>query len=308
MVGLQVGSAWVPLSTPAFSYGCHQPSGSMALTMATFSRLGTLAACVIATACGGSANVDEIEGSGAAGGAAGSNAGGTAGNTAGDSGGSAGGDDGGAGGTTSAAGTDTGGSGGDATDGGAGGGETDSALFVEDFEDGDTNGWYRGCASMDALPEAAATATVFGAQLRETRAQGCENGWAAQDFSSLTPSRIEWWMRVNSQGEIFGSLQIEDAVAVFAMDGMVVVDDGPNPEDSKIFDVDGLEWHRYELLDIDWNSRTYSFAVDGELLATALRFYAKTQAVEEVYIAAGARDPLLSDPVSVDVDELIFYQ
>ena len=292
----------------------------MALTMASFSRLGTLAACVIATACGGSANVDEIEGSGAAGGAAGSNAGGTAGNTADGSGsdGSTGGDDGGTGG-----GSDAGGAGGGSDAGGAGGGSDDAAggtagsagsdagepldiLLADDFEDGNTNDWYRACATFKALPEAAADETGFGARLTETREEGCEQGYAGLEVPSpQTPSRVDWWMRSNSRGEIFGSFQIHQAIMVYAADGMVVVYDG---DKSKIFDIDGSQWHHYELHDIDWTNHTYSLSVDGSVQATSFGFNQPKDVAEAIYVLAAARDMSTTAPVSVDVDEIVLYE
>ena len=110
----------------------------------------------------------------------------------------------GAGGSLNTAGSNTGG----ASDieggsGGRGGRDGDGVVFVEDFEDGDTNGWFRSCASIDALHEAAAGATSFGAQYIEALAQGCDEGFAVLAVPSLTPTRVEWWMRLNSEGQSF---------------------------------------------------------------------------------------------------------
>ena len=204
------------------------------------------------TACGGSADVEEIDGS-ETGGAAGSGAGGVAGSTAG------------------ATGDIEGGSGG--TDGNAGsaGSEVveDVILFEERFEDGDTNNWLRACATLDALPEAAADDSSFGGHLAEKRDRGCEAGYAGTELQSLTPSRIEWWMRAYAEGVAFGSFQILDALKVFAGDDMVLVYDG---DGTKAFDINGGEWHHYELHDIDWTNHTYSFSVDGYVEGTDFSF------------------------------------
>ena len=274
--------------------------------MATFSRLGTLAACVIATACGGSANVDEIEGSGA-GGAAGTNAGGTAGNTAdgtgGDDGG-AGGDAGSAGsGGSNAAGADAAGSGGSA--GSAGSGEESDILFEEHFEDGDTDDWFRTCATFEAVQEAAANSSSFGAHLFETREESCELGHAAIGLADLTPSRIEWWMKANPRGEVFASILIPDTMSVHATAGMVVVYD---VDDVKVFDIDGSRWHRYELHDIDWTNHTYSFSVDGDVQATDLGFELPVGVATAIFFLAAARDISTTPPMSMFVDDVVVYR
>ncbi len=260
--------------------------------MGTFSRLGTFAVCAIATACGGSANVDEVEGA-ETGGAAGSSIGGASGNTVGGSGGSSGG----------AAGSD-GETGGDA---GSAGSEVveDVIVFEERFEDGDTNDWLRDCATFDALPDAAAEDSSFGGHLAEKRDRGCKFGRAGTELKSLTPSRVEWWMRADAVGEALGSFEVMDTMMVYAGDDMVIVYDG---ETNKVFDINGGEWHHYELHDIDWTNHTYSFSVDGSVEATGFSFREPKDVAEAIFVLAAARDIFTTPPVSVSVDEIVVYE
>ena len=245
--------------------------------MHTLVRLNALASCLVLIACGGgSADADEFDGSEAGAGGAGA------------TGGSIG--DGG-----------TAGVGGDA---GTGGTEADNFLFVEDFEDGNTDGWYLSCASMEAASDAAADGTSLGAHVLETRGQGCKEGWASHELPDLAPSRIEWWMRSNSRGEIFGSLQLSIA-AVFIQDGAIFVSDGA--DETRSFELDGSQWHRYELRDIDWASQTFSFVADGNVLAAGLDFPDEINSLDSVHIAAVARYPETTGPVSVHLDELVFF-
>jgi len=251
---------------------------------------------VTSFACGGGLAADEVEGTGTGtGGTAGTDAGGasgSSGDTVGGFGGGIGGDDAGAGGDAGSAGSEP--------------VEDPDVLLAEDFEDGNTNDWYRDCATFKVLPEAAADATSFGARLVETRDQGCGQGYAGLEVPvPQTPSRVEWWMRSNSRGEIFGSFQIHQAIMVYARDGMVVVYDG---EDPKIFDVDGSQWHYYELHDIDWANNTYSFSIDGNVQATSFSFNQPKNVAEAIYIIAAARDMSTTDPVSVDVDEIVLFE
>lgn len=265
--------------------------------MATFIRLGVFAACMTSMSCGGHANTDEIEGSdtgGAAGTAVGSGgSSGAAGSVAAGSGGSS------TGGTDSE-------TGGDAGSGGSEPVEDPNILLADDFEDGNTNDWYRECSTIKALPEAAADETSFGARLVETRAEGCEVGYAQAEIPMpKTPSRIEWWMRSHSRGDSFGSFQVWDSMMVYANDGMVVVYDGEN---SKIFDIDGSQWHHYELHDIDWTNHTFSLSVDGSVQAVDFDFREPSDSAEAIGIAAAARDMSVTDPVSVDVDEIVLFE
>ena len=263
--------------------------------MTTLARLGVFAACTISFACGGGVSTDETEGTGARGAAA-SDAGGAAGSAASTSGGS-GSTDGGAGGSAGSAGV-----------AGSAGSEIEPEaliLFEERFEDGDTNDWLRECATLDALPEAAADDSSFGGHLAEKRDRGCEAGYAGTELQSLTPSRIEWWMRADAKGEAFGSFQILDALKVFAGDDMILVYDG---EDTKAFDINGDEWHHYELHDIDWTNHTYSFSVDGYVEGTDFSFREPKDTADAIYIAAAARDIFTTPPVSVSVDEIVLYE
>ena len=245
---------------------------------------------MIAVSCGGSANVDEIEGAGAA---AGTDAGGStgdAGNTAGGSGGSAGG---------------TAGTAGSAADGGSGDTSEPVILFFEDFEDEDVSDWYKECGTFTALPEAAADGTTFGAQLLETRGVGCEWGGAAIDLGATTPSRVEWWMRNNSRGEVFGNFEIASAIVLYVGDQTLAVYDG---QELRTLDIDSTAWHHYALHDIDWASHTFSLAVDGEVEAESFGFYEPRENAEYLQVVAVAIDMDSSDPVSVSVDEIVVYE
>ena len=243
--------------------------------MTILTRLCVATACVTSFACGGGLAADEAEGIGTDGGVAGSG----------------GGSDGGVSGDAGSGGTEP---------------EGPDVLLAEDFEDGDTNDWFRDCARIEALPEAAANETSFGARLVETRGQGCEVGYAGTEIPlPQTPSGVEWWMRSNSRGEIFGSLQVWDAIMVYAADDMVVVYDG---EESKVFDIDGSQWHHYELHDIDWINHTYSLTVDGNVQAVYFDFKEPRDAAEAIGIVAAARNISTTGPVSVDVDEIVIFE
>jgi hypothetical protein len=221
-------------------------------------------------------------------GGAGSSAGAGAGGTAGDTGGGAGVSE---GGSASAGGSDT--------------QPEANILFEERFEDGDTDDWYKECATFTSLSEAAADGTAFGAQLVETRGGGCEWGGAAIDLGATTPSRVEWWMRNNSRGEVFGNFEIASAIVLYVGDQTLAVYDG---QELRTFDIDSAAWHRYELHDIDWASRTFSLAVDGEVEAESFGFYEPKDNAEYLQIVAVAIDMASSDPVSVSVDEIVVYE
>ncbi len=271
-------------------------SGTPAAMIGVLARVSVLVAWGASVGCGGGLALDEAEGIG-------TNGGGTAGTDVGGSSGAAGSGAGGTGGSTGGTDSETGG---DAGSGGSEPVEGPDVLLAEDFDDGDTNDWYRDCATFKVLPEAAADETAFGARLVETREAGCEQGYAGLEVPSpQTPSRVEWWMRSNSRGEIFGSFQIHQAIMVYVTDGMVVAYDG---EQSKIFDIDGSQWHHYELHDIDWTNNTYSLSVDGTVQATDFGFNQPKDVAEAIYVLAAARDMSTTDPVSVDVDEIVIFE
>lgn len=249
-----------------------------------------LSACAISFACGGGSVTGKSqgpEGNGGAGSGGSNSSGGYAGEA----------DGGTAGGGTAGGGT------------AGGGGSTSTALFTEDFEDGNFHGWYGGgCVDMDVIADASANGSAFGARVAETREDGCDTGDLARawhEFDEMTPSRIQWWMRSNSAGDVFGSFEVPGALFMFVRNGMILLYDG---EETEYFDVDGEEWHRYEFLDIDWTNQTYSMAVDGEVIASGFAFYERTTEAIGFRVGVGARKPELTDPVSVDIDEVVFYE
>ncbi len=94
-------------------------------------------------------------------------------------------------------------------------------------------------------------------------------------------------------------------MAVYVGDQILGIYDGQEPQ---AFDIDSGAWHHYEFYDIDWESQTYSLAVDGETVAEGFEFYEPMENAEGIHLFAQARDIEGSGPVSVSVDEIVVYE
>ena len=156
------------------------------------------------------------------------------------------------------------------------GGECRSSLFVEDFEDGDIDGWTKveSCVNATVTPSAAAAGTTRGLSLKNT---GCSaNNYAGiyHTLPDLSPTSISWWAR-SSGSQYDAHFVLRDANTTssayliyvwFAVGDLhIAVSGGSN---STFSETSANVWYQLEMRDIDWRAGTFDFYVNGVFKAT----------------------------------------
>ena len=167
----------------------------------------------------------------------------------------------------------TGGASGSTGQGGAAGsaGYT-GALFVEDFEDGNYDGWALGPSTSTY---AVSTATAANGSTRSMQISGGTGYFNGPNYmlGGIKPSMVSWWVRIadalQGGGEgyfVLSSDPNSGADLIYCFISQYAINFFPD------FNVDtplpmADHWYHFEV-DIDWQAETYSVRMDGAAIGS----------------------------------------
>jgi hypothetical protein len=152
-----------------------------------------------------------------------------------------------------------------------------SWLFHEDFEDGDAVGWSMPSPSIYTTSIAAPGANGTGRSMLLTKIADtgyCCDGYSRSFSPPLRPKYIGFWVRAPQAGRNVGYLALGaeagGGVAFFDFykDWMILVASSSTPVPMVVYKVD--QWYHIELRDIDWQSHTFDYYIDGARHASKL--------------------------------------
>jgi hypothetical protein len=155
-------------------------------------------------------------------------------------------------------------------------GTCQSALFVEDFEDGDFDGWtaLNAFYTRSVTNTTAAAGTFSLVQMKSTNGSIHYDGLSRTFTSPVQPARISWWARaeqVNQHVAYFIPMATtstgSDVVFVyFTASGQISVGGNTTVFATYV----ASRWYNIELRNINWTARTFDVYVDGVLLRASL--------------------------------------
>lgn len=154
-------------------------------------------------------------------------------------------------------------------------------LFFEDFEDQDLVGW--------TLPSSGYTYAITSDDPGQGLYSLNQNGTSAHHqgithpLPEIKPEYIGYYVKVDSLAptnmEGTGYMVIGDQntasnhgiiFCFFSEGGVIRVYDGLTAHESK--PIEANRWYHVEFINIDWNTKTFDFYVDGELVSSNIRF------------------------------------
>jgi hypothetical protein len=158
--------------------------------------------------------------------------------------------------------------------GGAGSAGYTGALFVEDFEDGNYDGWALGPSMSTYAVSTAAAANGSTRSMQITGGTGYFNG-PNYMLGGLKPSKLSWWVYIadsigNSGGEGYFVLS-SDTAATQALIYCFIDQYAINFSGAFFVSTSAIanHWYHFEV-DIDWQAEMYSVQMDGAAIGSGM--------------------------------------
>lgn len=216
-------------------------------------------------------------------------------------------------GTGGNGGTGAGGSGGAISTGGvAGTGGMPAALFIEDFEDANMNGWtlaFPDVYDYSLEPGTGANGTNIALLLtkKEDTAYCCE-GFYQAFAPGLAPSTVSYWVRAEQSGPEVGYVRLNSTAD--ASDWITYSDfynsylylNGETSSPGVAFTPG--KWYHIELRNIDWDAHTFDYFLDGVQIGSTMGMHTQAASIARIDLFS-SRSTTTEVPV-VYFDEIEF--
>lgn len=149
--------------------------------------------------------------------------------------------------------------------------------FRDDFEDGDYVGWVpTGYSTVEVVASTAAPGSLR--SLRLSGSSGYHNSGVYQNFQSVRPRTISFWIRPGPLGSDTGYVALDGSVSdtpifFFAnAQGRFSLNSSSGFGDTSVVYVPGA-WHRVEFRNVDFIARTFDYWVNGVPIRTGMSLW-----------------------------------
>ena len=151
-----------------------------------------------------------------------------------------------------------------------------TALFFEDFEDGDYAGWTEPLPSdyTRTVVNNGADGTTHSLCMTHVGSTTDTSTGVMHTLPSISPTYISWWARPQTTYSNFIELYPTNANSgwmiwqLYDQTGNITLKRTSPPSDISV--PHGLSWYHTEIKNLDWQQRTFDYYIDGALIASGV--------------------------------------